>query len=72
MQLGHHIYALEPASKLLIGKPIKGQMCNYYLGATITDEEVAAVQTAAEKIGVDVLNTRWVTRRISAFYSFVA
>ena len=49
---------MEPASKLLIGKPNKGQMSNYYLGQTITDEEVAAVQTAAEQIGVDVLNTR--------------
>lgn len=49
---------MEPASKLLIGKPVKGQMSHYYLGETITDAEVAAVQTAAENIGVDVLNTR--------------
>lgn len=33
-------------------------MSNYYLGETITDDEVAAVQKAAEKIGVDILNTR--------------
>ncbi|KAF8514032.1 aflatoxin-detoxifizyme [Gautieria morchelliformis] len=57
-ELRYHIYNLEPASELLIGKPIKGQMSHYYLGQTITDEEVAAVQTAAEKIGVDILNTR--------------
>jgi dipeptidyl-peptidase III len=50
---------MVPASKLLIGKPTKGQMSHYYLGQTITDEEVAAVQKAAEQIGVDVLNTRW-------------
>jgi hypothetical protein len=32
---------------------------NYYLGIPIDDDEVAAVQTAAEKIGIDVLNTRF-------------
>jgi len=31
---------------------------NYYLGTPIEDDEVAAVQVAAEKIGIDVLNTR--------------
>ncbi len=35
-------------------------MSNYYIGEVINDEEVAAVQTAAEKLGVDVLNTRYV------------
>ncbi|KAF8502555.1 aflatoxin-detoxifizyme [Hysterangium stoloniferum] len=56
--LEHNIYTVEPASELLIGKPANGQVSNYYLGQTITDEEVAAVQKAAEEIGVDVLNTR--------------
>jgi dipeptidyl-peptidase-3 len=44
---------------LFIGKPNLGQISNYYLGPPVTDEEVAAVQKAAEKIGVDVLNTRY-------------
>lgn len=41
-----------------IGKRSEGQVSNYYLGEVITDEEVEAVQIAAEKIGVDVFNTR--------------
>jgi dipeptidyl-peptidase-3 len=57
-QLKDHIYALSPENSLSIGKPRDGHVSNYYLGQTITDEEVAAVQAAAEKIGVDVLNTR--------------
>ena len=35
-------------------------MSNYYPGEVITDEEVAAVQRAAEEAGIDVLNTRYV------------
>jgi dipeptidyl-peptidase-3 len=35
-----------------------GHVSNYYTGEVITDEEVAAIQAAAEKHGVDVLNTR--------------
>ncbi|KAI9446467.1 aflatoxin-detoxifizyme [Lactarius indigo] len=57
-ELKEHIYALEPEASLFIGKSELGQVSNYYLGDTITDEEVAAVQTAAENIGVDILNTR--------------
>lgn len=57
-ELKEHIYALSPENSLSIGKPRDGHISNYYLGQTITDEEVAAVQAAAEKIGVDVLNTR--------------
>ncbi|KAI0065345.1 aflatoxin-detoxifizyme [Artomyces pyxidatus] len=53
-----HVYALEPEASLSIGKRRLGQVSNYYLGEPITDEEVAAVQAAAEKIGVDVLVTR--------------
>jgi len=56
--LKDHIYSLSPENSLSIGKPKDGHISNYYLGQTITDEEVAAVQAAAEKIGVDVLNTR--------------
>ena len=58
-QLREHIYALEPEASLFIGKRNLGQINNYYLGDPITDEEVAAVQTAAEKIEIDVLNTRY-------------
>ncbi|KAI0006024.1 aflatoxin-detoxifizyme [Russula compacta] len=57
-ELREHIYALEPEASLFIGKRNLGQISNYYLGDPITDEEVAAVQTAAEKIEIDVLNTR--------------
>ncbi|KAH9005140.1 aflatoxin-detoxifizyme [Lactarius hatsudake] len=57
-ELKEHIYALEPEASLFIGKSELGQVSNYYLGETITDDEVAAVQTAAENIGVDILNTR--------------
>jgi len=57
--LNEHIYATNPESSLFIGKPSLGHICNYYLGPPITDEEVAAVQKAAETVGVDVLNTRY-------------
>ncbi|KAH9966659.1 aflatoxin-detoxifizyme [Russula dissimulans] len=57
-ELRDHIYALEPEASLFIGKRDLGQVSNYYLGEPITDEEVAAVQTAAEKIEIDILNTR--------------
>ena len=60
MQLKEHIYALEPEASLFIGKRELGQVNNYYLGDIITGDEVAAVQTAAEAIGVDILNTRYV------------
>lgn len=54
-----------PESSLFIGKRNAGQISNYYLGEIISDEEVAAVQAAAEKIGIDVLNTRLVNVNIS-------
>ncbi|KAI0302020.1 aflatoxin-detoxifizyme [Russula brevipes] len=57
-ELREHIYALVPEASLFIGKRELGQVSNYYLGEAITDEEVAAVQTAAEKIEIDILNTR--------------
>ncbi|KAH7930761.1 dipeptidyl-peptidase III [Leucogyrophana mollusca] len=57
-ELKEHIYAVSPENSLFIGKRSEGHVSNYYLGEVITDEEVAAVQAAAEKVGVDVLNTR--------------
>ena len=54
-----HIYALSPEASLSIGKRSLGHTSNYYLGEPINDNEVADVQTAAEKIGVSVLNTRF-------------
>lgn len=59
-QLKDHIYALTPESTLFIGKRDLGHVSNYYLGEPVNDSEVAAVQAAAEKLGVDVLNTRCV------------
>ncbi|KAL4075542.1 peptidase family M49-domain-containing protein [Scleroderma citrinum] len=57
-ELEEHIYSRTPEGLLSIGKPSEGQVSNYYLGEIVTDEEVAAVQAAAEKINIDVLNTR--------------
>ena len=59
-QLKEHIYALTPEPSLSIGKRNAGHVSNYYLGEVISDEEVAAIQSAAEKFGIDVLNTRYV------------
>lgn len=58
LQLKDHIYSITPEDSLSIGKRNQGHVSNYYLGEVITDEEVAAVQAAAEAINVDVLNTR--------------
>ncbi|PCH38202.1 aflatoxin-detoxifizyme [Wolfiporia cocos MD-104 SS10] len=57
-ELKEHIYQLSPEASNFIGKRHLGHISNYYLGETILDDEVAAVQAAAEKIGIDVLNTR--------------
>ncbi|KAJ3838296.1 aflatoxin-detoxifizyme [Lentinula raphanica] len=57
-KLKGHIYSTQPESSMFIGKRSEGHVSNYYLGEIISDEEVGAVQTAAEKLGVDVLNTR--------------
>jgi dipeptidyl-peptidase-3 len=71
-QLKDHIYAVSPESSLFIGKRNLGQTSNYYLGEVINDDEVAAVQAAAEKIGVDVLNTRVVKNGPKDFTLLVA
>jgi len=70
--LKEHIYATSPESSLFIGKRNLGQISNYYLGEVINDDEVAAVQAAAEKIGVDVLNTRVVKNGPNDFTLLVA
>jgi len=57
-QLSEHIYAITPESSLSIGKRSEGRISNYYLGEVVTDDEVATVQEAAEKLGIDILNTR--------------
>jgi len=58
-RLKEHVYALTPEESLFIGKRSLGHISNYYPGdLIITDEEVAAVQTAAEALNIDVLNTR--------------
>jgi dipeptidyl-peptidase-3 len=53
-----HIYGVEPEASLLIGDPNKGHVSNYYFGEITTENEVAAIQKAAESQKVDVLNTR--------------
>lgn len=58
IQLKGHIYQLVPESSNFIGKPSLGHISNYYLGEPPTDEEVAAIQEAAEKLDISVLNTR--------------
>ncbi|THH30987.1 hypothetical protein EUX98_g3215 [Antrodiella citrinella] len=57
-ELKDHIYETAPETANFIGKRSLGHVSNYYPGQSISDEEVAAVQAAAEKIGVDILNTR--------------
>jgi dipeptidyl-peptidase-3 len=57
-ELKDYIYALTPESSLSVGKRSLGHVSNYYLGEVITDEEVAAVQVAAENFAIDVMNTR--------------
>ncbi|KAG7098384.1 hypothetical protein E1B28_000342 [Marasmius oreades] len=56
--LKEHIYSTEPSTALFIGKRSEGHISNYYLGEVISDDEVAQVQTAAEDLGIDILNTR--------------
>ncbi|KAK0476103.1 aflatoxin-detoxifizyme [Armillaria novae-zelandiae] len=57
-KLKQHIYALSPEATLFIGKRKDGHVSNYYLGEAVGDAEVDAIQSAAEKLGVDILNTR--------------
>ncbi|KAK7693549.1 hypothetical protein QCA50_003118 [Cerrena zonata] len=57
-ELKGHIYQTTPDDANFIGKRSLGHVSNYYLGEAPTDEEVTAVQAAAEKIGIDVLSTR--------------
>jgi len=40
---------------------------NYYLGDVIDDDEIAVVQAAAEKLKIDVLNTRWVIHSMPSY-----
>ncbi|KAJ7109371.1 aflatoxin-detoxifizyme [Mycena epipterygia] len=56
--LKEHIYAVTPEAALFIGKPNQGHVSNYYLGEPILDSEVADIQAATEKLGIDILNTR--------------
>lgn len=57
-KLEAHIYSLEPEASLLVGKPNAGHISNYYLGETIQDADVEAVQAAIEKLKIAVENTR--------------
>ncbi|KAG8746386.1 hypothetical protein FRC10_005097 [Ceratobasidium sp. 414] len=58
-KLKTHIYSTEPEPSLLIGKRCDGHVSNYYPGSqVITDEEAAEIQKFAEKIGLDIENTR--------------
>lgn len=70
--LKEHIYATTPESSLYIGKRNAGHISNYYLGEIISDEEVAAIQSAAEKLGIDVLNTRIVKNGPDDFTLLIA
>jgi dipeptidyl-peptidase-3 len=71
-QLKEHIYASAPEESLFIGKRSEGHVSNYYIGEIMSDDEVAAIQTASEKLGIDVLNTRYMAfltmvHRVSTF-----
>ena len=61
-ELRAHVYALAPEAGCVIGKRALGHVSNYYLGEPVTDDEVAAVQEAAERLDISVLNTRCVSR----------
>ncbi|KZT61788.1 hypothetical protein CALCODRAFT_490689 [Calocera cornea HHB12733] len=52
------VWSLEPEPQLLIGKPSAGHISNYYLGETISDEEVDEVGKLCEKLDINALNTR--------------
>ncbi|KLO18539.1 aflatoxin-detoxifizyme [Schizopora paradoxa] len=71
-KLKDHIYALSPESSLLIGKRSEGHVSNYYFGEVIQDQEVADLQVAAEKEGLDILNTRVEKKDDSTFILHVA
>lgn len=70
VQLKGHIYAATPETSLTIGKRIEGHISNYYIGEVMDDAEVAAVQAAAEKVGVDILNTRYASFTLAVFQKF--
>ncbi|KAI0082668.1 aflatoxin-detoxifizyme [Panus rudis PR-1116 ss-1] len=71
-KLKEHIYSTSPDEANFIGKRSLGHISNYYLGEPITDEEVQAIQDAAETIGVDVLNTRVRKNSVEDFTLLVA
>ncbi|KAF9074653.1 aflatoxin-detoxifizyme [Rhodocollybia butyracea] len=71
-KLKEHIYAMEPTSSLFIGKRSEGHISNYYLGEIMSDEEVSDVQTAAETLKIDVLNTRVRKNGLNDFSLLVA
>ncbi|KAJ7940644.1 aflatoxin-detoxifizyme [Mycena leptocephala] len=70
--LKEHIYAVTPDAALFIGKPNQGHISNYYLGETISDDEVADIQATAEKLGIDMLNTRVKKENGTSFILLVA
>ncbi|KAG9051056.1 hypothetical protein FS837_012563 [Tulasnella sp. UAMH 9824] len=70
--LAEKIYSLEPEASLLIGKPSDGHVSNYYLGEKIKDEEVEAIQKAAEKLNIAVENTRVRKNKDGSFTLLVA
>ena len=70
-QLKEHIYALSPEKSLTIGKRSEGHVSNYYFGAVLDDKEVADIQLSAEKLGVDILNTRHVTHQFFSARSYI-
>ncbi|CAE7107469.1 unnamed protein product [Rhizoctonia solani] len=54
-----HIYSTDPEASLLIGKKCDGHVSNYYPGRkVITNEEAEKIQKFAEKISLDIENTR--------------
>jgi len=71
-KLADHIYSYQPEASLFSGKNAEGHVTNYYLGEVITDQEVAAVQAAAEKLNVDTLNTRVAKHGANDFTLLVA
>ncbi|SGZ32256.1 BQ5605_C040g11835 [Microbotryum silenes-dioicae] len=53
------IYALSPVSQLVIGKPVRGHLSNYYPSDPApSDEHIDEVQNLCDQNGISTLNTR--------------
>ncbi|GAB1519793.1 hypothetical protein RhiTH_002863 [Rhizoctonia solani] len=72
-KLKGHIYGVEPEASLLIGKRCDGHVSNYYPGTkVISNEEAEKIQKFAEKISLDIENTRVLKESDTSFAILIA